>query len=405
MKNIILFDSEVRPHLLPLTFTRPVAELRVGILTIREKWEIWLDGNASFITEDYLSTKFSINISDDNYVIDGSVLPNEELCSRISDLGFNEALVKNGELIAARLGQEQFERVMREGEMSTLKETEIGVDFMQISRPWHLFTYNDKALRADFTFLTKNKKSQPISSTNQVLGKENIFLEAGAKVEFSILNATTGPIYIGKNAEIMEGCMVRGGLALCEGATVKMGAKLYGANTFGPYSKVGGEVGNSVILGYSNKGHDGYLGNSVLGEWCNLGADTNTSNLKNTYDEVRLWSYVENRFAHTKQNFLGLIMGDHSKSGINTMFNTGTVVGVATNIFGEGYPRNMIASFAWGGYSGFISHKFEKAIETAKIVTSRRNIAFTSDDEAILKHIFDASVAERSWEKVNSVKN
>ena len=405
MKNIILFDSEVRPHLLPLTLTRPVAELRVGILTIREKWEQWLDGNASFITEDYLSSKFTINISDDNYVIDGSVLPNEELCSRIADLSYNEALVKNGELIAARLGQEQFERVILEGEMSTLKETELDVDFMQISRPWHLFTYNDKALREDFAFLTKNRKSQPLSSTNQVLGKENIFLEQGAKVEFSILNATTGPIYIGKNAEIMEGCMVRGGLALCEGATVKMGAKLYGANTFGPYSKVGGEVGNSVILGYSNKGHDGYMGNSVLGEWCNLGADTNTSNLKNTYDEVRLWSYVEKRFAHTKQNFLGLIMGDHSKSGINTMFNTGTVVGVATNVFGEGYPRNMIASFAWGGYSGFISHKFEKAIETAKIVTSRRNIVFTSDDEAILKHIYDMSTSERSWEKAGLVKN
>ncbi len=399
MRNIILFDSEVRQHLLPLTFTRPVAELRIGITTIKEKWEQLLDGVASYITEDYLSTKFPISISDDNYVIDGSVIPTEALCSRIADLGYNEALVKNGELIAARLGEEQFERVILEGEMSSLEETEIDLEFVQISRPWHLFSYNDQVLRADFQWITKNRKSQTISPTNQVLGKENIFLEEGAKVECSILNATTGPIYIGKNAEIMEGCIVRGALALCEGATLKMGAKLYGANTFGPHCKVGGEVGNSILLGYSNKGHDGYLGNSVLGEWCNLGADTNTSNLKNTYDEVRLWSYVEKKFAHTGQNFLGLIMGDHSKSGINTMFNTGTVVGVAANIFGEGYPRNIIPSFSWGGYSGFITHKLDKAIATAKIVMSRRNINLTEEDEKILKHLYEISTPERSWEK------
>jgi UDP-N-acetylglucosamine diphosphorylase/glucosamine-1-phosphate N-acetyltransferase len=399
MKNIILFDSEVRQHLLPLTFTRPVADLRVGILTIREKWEQCLEGTASYITEGYLSTKFPINISDDNYIIDGSILPNDDLTSRIADLGYNEALVKNGELIAARVGEEQFERVILEGEMSSMNETEVTFDFTQISRPWHIFEYNDKALRADFQRLTKDRKSQPISATNQVLGKEHIFLEEGAKVECSILNATTGPIYIGKNAEIMEGCIVRGALALCEGAILKMGAKLYGANTFGPHCKVGGEVGNSVLLGYSNKGHDGYLGNSVLGEWCNLGADTNTSNLKNTYDEVRLWSYVSKRFVPTGQNFLGLIMGDHSKAGINSMFNTGTVVGVACNIFGEGYPRNIIPSFAWGGYSGFITHKFEKAIATAKIVTSRRNIVFTDGDEQILKHLYETSSSERSWDK------
>jgi UDP-N-acetylglucosamine diphosphorylase/glucosamine-1-phosphate N-acetyltransferase len=399
MRNIILFDSDTRQHLLPLTFTRPVADIRVGILTIREKWEQWLEGNASYITEDYLSTKFPINISDDNLVIDGSVLPDQALVSRINALGYNEALVKNGELIAARLGEDQFERVIMEGEMSALNESELDISLLQISRPWHIFTYNDAAIRSDFAMITNGRKSQPISKTNQIFGESQIFLEEGAKVECSVLNATTGPIYLGKNSEIMEGALVRGALALCEGAQIKMGAKLYGANTFGPYCKVGGEVGNSVLLGYSNKGHDGYLGNSVLGEWCNLGADTNISNLKNTYEPVRLWSYVEKRFAHTNQNFLGLIMGDHCKAGINTMFNTGTVVGVASNIFGEGYPRNYITSFAWGGYSGFITHKFEKAIETAKIVTNRRNIVFTQEDENILKHLYEISIPERTWEK------
>jgi UDP-N-acetylglucosamine diphosphorylase/glucosamine-1-phosphate N-acetyltransferase len=400
MKNIILFDSEVRPHLLPFTYTRPVAELRIGILTIREKWETWLEGFASFITEDYLSKKFPINISDDNYVIDGSVLPNEALCRRIAALDYNEAIVKDGELIAARLGEEQFERVILEGEMSTLKEQSLDLPIIQISRPWHLFTHNDIALRDDFALLTKGRKSKPLSATNTVLGDKNmIFLEEGAKVECAILNTTTGPIYVGKNAEIMEGCLVRGGLALCEGAQLKMGAKLYGANTFGPYSKVGGEVGNSIILGYSNKGHDGYMGNSVLGEWCNLGADTNTSNLKNTYDEVRLWSYVDKKFAHTGENFIGLMMGDHSKAGINTMFNTGTVVGVATNVFGEGYPRNLIASFAWGGYSGFISHKFEKAMQTATAVMARRKITLSTEDNDILKHLYEITAQERTWEK------
>jgi UDP-N-acetylglucosamine diphosphorylase/glucosamine-1-phosphate N-acetyltransferase len=399
MRNIILFDSDTRQHLLPLTFTRPVADIRVGILTIREKWEQWLEGNASYITEDYLSTKFPINISDDNLVIDGSVLPDQALVSRINALGYNEALVKNGELIAARLGEDQFERVIMEGEMSELNESELDISLLQISRPWHIFTFNDAAIRADFAMITNGRKSQPISKTNQIFGESQIFLEEGAKVECSVLNATTGPIYLGKNSEIMEGALIRGALALCEGAQIKMGAKLYGANTFGPYCKVGGEVGNSVLLGYSNKGHDGYLGNSVLGEWCNLGADTNISNLKNTYEPVRLWSYVEKRFAHTNQNFLGLIMGDHCKAGINTMFNTGTVIGVASNIFGEGYPRNYITSFAWGGYSGFITHKFEKAIETAKIVTNRRNIVFTQEDENILKHLYEISIPERTWEK------
>lgn len=400
MKNIILFDSsDTRNHLFPLTYTRPIAELRIGILTIREKWEHWLEGVASHITQDYLAEKYPINIADDNYIIDGSILPNEALCNLINDLEYNQALLHEGELVAARLDDIHLERL---GEMDAkdFNGVEVGVEFTQVSKVWHIFQHNHAELCLDFQQLTNGRLSQMLSKSNQVIGNpSNIFLEEGAKVECAILNVKDAPIYIGKNAEIMEGAMIRGGLALCENAQVKMGAKLYGANTIGPNCKVGGEVGNSVLLANSNKGHDGYLGNSVLGEWCNLGADTNTSNLKNTYEEVKLWSYVEQRFAKTGQQFLGLVMGDHSKAGINTMFNTGTVVGVATNVFGTGFPRNFIPSFAWGGHEGLISHRYEQAIKTATIVAARRNINLSDMDKSILQHIFDATKAERTWEK------
>jgi UDP-N-acetylglucosamine diphosphorylase/glucosamine-1-phosphate N-acetyltransferase len=400
MKNIILFDSsDVRNHLLPLTYTRPVSELRIGILTIKEKWELWLEGVASHITQDYLAEKFPINIADDNYIIDGSILPNELLCNLINDLEYNQALLYQGELVAARLDDVNLER-LGEMEAKDFNGVEINIPFTRIARVWHLFQHNATELSIDFQQLTNGRKSQPIPKSNQIIGNtSNLFLEEGAKVECAILNVTDAPIYIGKNAEIMEGAMIRGGLALCENAQVKMGAKLYGANTFGPNCKVGGEVGNSVLLANANKGHDGYLGNSVIGEWCNLGADTNTSNLKNTYEEVKLWSYVEQRFAKTGQQFLGLIMGDHSKAGINTMFNTGTVVGVATNVFGSGFPRNFLPSFAWGGHDGLITHRFEQAVKTAEIVVARRKINLSNIDKSILSHIFDATKGERTWEK------
>lgn len=398
MKNIILFDSDVRNHLLPLTYTRPVAELRCGILTIREKWEQWIDGTASFITQDYLVEKFPINIADDNFIIDGSVLPNTALCNLINDLEYNQALLHNGDLIAARLDDANFER-LAEMDVKDFNGIEINVPFTQISRPWHLFLNNDAEIKSDFQLLTAGRKSQPLSKTNQVIGDTSkIFLEEGAKVECSILNVTDAPIYIGKNAEIMEGCMIRSGLAVCEGAQVKMGTKIYGATTLGPNCKGGGEIGNSILLANSNKGHDGYLGNAVIGEWCNLGAGTNNSNLKNTYEPVKLWSYVEQKFVQSNQQFLGLIMGDYSKAGINSMFNTGTVVGVASNIFGTDFPRNFIPSFAWGGHQGFITHRFEQVVKTAEIVCARRNINFSNTDKSILQHIFDSTNQERTWE-------
>jgi len=400
MKNIILFDSETRDQLLPLTFTRPVCELRVGILTIREKWERVFRSKASFITQDYLGDKYPIAIGTDNYIINGSVLPTDALCREIDGLQNNEAILCKGDLIAARLNHAQFMNLMGEKDIDEIEGNEIEKpDFLKISHLWDIFKFNDAAIKSDFELLTAGRESQALSASNQVIGDlSQIFLEEGARVEGAILNTMSGPIYIGKDAEIMEGSLVRGSFALCEHSTLKMGAKIYGGTTIGPHSKVGGEVNNAVIIGYSNKAHDGFLGASVIGEWCNMGADTNTSNLKNNYEEVKLWDYSKQAFRKTGVQFLGLIMGDHSKCGINTMFNTGTVVGVSANLFGPGMPRNFIPSFSWGSTAGYVTYKLEKAFETAQRVMERRNIDLSAEDREILKHVYDQTAAFRTWE-------
>ena len=402
MKNIILFDSDIRDQLLPITYTRPVCELRIGILTIREKWEHWLKGRVSYITQDYLSEKYPISIASDNLVINGAVLPDTQLCQLIQNLKFNEALLKNGELIAARLDERQFYNLMEDNDIEELEgfELEESTKLLAINHVWDIFSFNDSAMRSDFDVLTKGRTSAPLSKTNQLLGDASqLFIEEGATIECSILNTKTGPIYIGKNAEVMEGCVIRGGLALCEGSILKIGSKIYGDTTIGPFSKVGGEVNNSVIIGHSNKAHEGYLGNSVLGEWCNIGADTNTSNLKNNYEPVKLWDYTKDSFVKTGMQFLGLIMGDHSKCAINTMFNTGTVVGVSANIYGAGFPRNFIPSFTWGGTGGLETYPFNKAIDTMERVLARRQMLVSKEDRDILKFIFDYSARYRSWER------
>jgi UDP-N-acetylglucosamine diphosphorylase/glucosamine-1-phosphate N-acetyltransferase len=401
MANIILFDNDTREHLLPFTFTRPVCELRIGILTIREKWQRWLNAPTFYITQDYLAGKYGIEYADENYLINGSVLPSEQLCHLIKQMEVGEAFLSaEEELIAAKLDGDQMDQLVHDEDFGDLKAFDLeNTEYLKIKRLWDIYRLNDQALREDFKLLTQGRQSQPLSATNRTAGEEHIFLEEGAKVEFATLNATTGPIYVGKNAEIMEGSLVRGGLGLCEGAILKMGAKIYGATTIGPYSKVGGEVNNSVIIGYSNKGHDGFLGNSVLGEWVNIGADTNTSNLKNSYDEVKLWDYLENRFVPTGQQFCGLFMGDHSKCGINTMFNTGTVVGVCANIFGDGFPRNFIPSFAWGGAAGFQTFRIEKAYDMVERVMARRNQTFDVQDRLILLRVYEESQKYRVWEK------
>ena len=382
--NYILFDGPSRNQLLPFTYTRPVADIRVGILTIREKWEYYLQATTTTITEDYLSKKWPMVEMEVNVMINASFCPNEALVEKIKDLKKNQAIFKDEEVIAFFTEEDQ-----EEIDLSTFEAIEFQEALITIEHTWDIFSKNAEAITQDFNLLTKGRDSQKISKTNNIIAPENIFLEEGAKMEFATLNASSGPIYIGKNAEIMEGSVVRGPLALCDHATLKLATKIYGATTVGPHSKVGGEVNNSVLFGYSNKGHDGFLGNAVIGEWCNLGADTNNSNLKNNYAEVRLWDYETEGFAKTGLQFCGLMMGDHSKCGINTMFNTGTVVGVNANIFGSGFPRNFVPSYSWGGHGGFTTYLTKKAFEVCKVVMSRRTIEFTAIDQAILEHVFE----------------
>lgn len=403
MKNIILFDDDNWVGLLPLTFTKPICELRVGILTIREKWQHYLDAEASFITQEFLSEKYPLSIQEDNIIINSTILPNEDLVAMIKDLKPNQALVDGDELLAARLDRHQFDLLQEDSVVDELTGLDISSsDYAKdrIVRPYDIFTLNGSEIRKDWELITKGRTSQSIPETNRVIGDaKDIFVEEGARMECTILNASNGPIYIGKDAEIMEGSVVRGPFAMCDHAVVKMSAKIYGDTTLGPYVKVGGEVQNTVFIGYSNKGHDGYLGNSVIGEWCNLGADTNSSNLKNNYAAVRVWSYEDMRFVDSGLQFCGLIMGDHSKCGINTMFNTGSVVGVSANIFGSGFPRTFIPSFSWGGASGMMTYKVEKSIEVAEKVMARRNITLTEADKGILRYISESTVQHRPWEK------
>jgi UDP-N-acetylglucosamine diphosphorylase/glucosamine-1-phosphate N-acetyltransferase len=375
--NSILFD-DCRSDLLPLTYTKPVCELRVGILTVREKWEILSGLSFSFKTEEYLQKKYPLVLDDENLFINGSILPNKDITAAIEKLKIDQCLVKDAVVIAYKTTHDK----RPENEIEYLES------ISQINRCWNIFSLNETEISSDFQMITKNRKSQEISKTNTIIGENNIFIEQGAKVECSILNAQSGFIYIGKNAEVMEGSMVRGPLAMCQNSVLKMGTKIYGATTLGPFCKVGGEVSNSVFQGFSNKGHDGFLGNSVIGEWCNLGADTNNSNLKNNYAEVKLWNYSKDRFEKTGLQFCGLIMGDHSKCGINTMFNTGTVVGISSNLFGPGFPRNFIPSFSWGGSGGYTTFNLDKVYEVSQKVMERRNIGLSSQDKEILSHVF-----------------
>jgi UDP-N-acetylglucosamine diphosphorylase/glucosamine-1-phosphate N-acetyltransferase len=387
--NYILFDSFGRDSLMPFTCTRPVADIRIGIMTIREKWEFFLKSSTSTLTQPHLSIKYPLVKETDNLLLNGSVLPTEKMINKINKLKPGQILASEDVIIAMRVEESQIDDFATQDVNDTIDFEE---DFVKLNENWEIFSLNPKAIEDDFALLTKGRISQPISKTNFINGDSKlIFLEEGAKVEFAFLNTNDGPIFVGKEAEIMEGSKVRGPFALCEHAQLKMDAKIYGGTTVGPYSKVGGEVSNSVIFGYTNKGHDGFLGNSVLGEWCNLGADTNTSNLKNTYEMVRLWSYDKETFVSTGLQFCGLIMGDHSKSGINTMFNTGTVVGVSCNLYGSGFQRNFIPSFSWGGPAGMKAYNLNKAIQVAKAVYKRRGKDFDQTEIEIFEFLSNGS--------------
>jgi len=386
--NVILFDDPtLRKALLPFTYTRPLSAIRVGILTIAEKWEKRLGTEVSYKTESYLQKKYPIVSTLNNLLINGAVCPDELLVDTVKSLPDGYYLVKGNFLIAARNPDD---------EMTTQNTLEYESQLTIIDHPWRVFRENADQLKRDFKLITHGRKSFPITDKHTaVYGEENIFAEEGVTILAAVLNAESGPIYLGKNSIIQEGVVIRGSFALCENAQINMGAKLRGDTTVGPFSKVGGEISNSVFFGNSNKAHDGYLGNSVIGEWCNLGAGTNSSNLKNNYDTVKLWSHAENSFKNTGLQFCGLMMGDHSKSGISTMFNTGTVVDVCANIFGGGLPPTYIPSFAWGGAHGFTIYKIEKALETINKVMSRRNADFSEDDKDILLHLFKETVNVR----------
>jgi UDP-N-acetylglucosamine diphosphorylase/glucosamine-1-phosphate N-acetyltransferase len=389
--NVILFDDPlIRLNLLPFTFMRPVAGIRIGILTIAEKWERWLNANVSFKTEEYLQAKFKLTSTADNLLINGALCPDQKLVDAIKTLPAGNYLVKDSVLLAANKPSQ---------EMSNTNTIEYVNDLTIIDKTWKIFSLNGKQLREDFPLVTKGRKSQPLKDKyTRVYGEENLFIEDGVDIKAAIINAENGPVYLGKNSIVQEGAIIRGAFSLGESGHINMGAKMRGDVSVGPFSKVGGEVSNSVFFGYSNKAHDGFVGCSVIGEWCNLGADTNTSNLKNNYDNVKLWNHARGEFEDTGLQFCGLMMGDHSKCSINTMFNTGTVVDVSANVFGEGFPRNYIPSFAWGGNSGMLTYKFDKAMETASRVMQRRSLTLNETEHSILKKVYEMTAFTRTWE-------
>jgi UDP-N-acetylglucosamine diphosphorylase/glucosamine-1-phosphate N-acetyltransferase len=393
--NYILFDTQKsRIRLLPLSYTRPVSEMRTGILTIREKWDKYLNAKCSYLTDNYLQEKFPPVFSSQNIYIDGTVLPNKLLVNEITNLKTGQALYADKHLIALKTDTEFTE--INENTDAGFEKISKSIVFSQINYPWDIFRLNGQEIEKDYLLITKNRNSAPISSTNRIIG-ENIFLEEGVEMEFATINAKNAYIYIGKNALIMEGALIRGSFALGKESVVKMGAKIYGPTTTGPACKIGGEINNSVIFANSNKGHEGFLGNSVLGEWCNIGANSDNSNLKNNYAEVKVWNYEKESFIRTGLQFCGLIMGDHSKCGINTMFNTGTVVGVNANIYGAGFPRNFVPSFSWGGALGFKEYQIKKAFEANDVVMKRRNKIFDEREQNILKEVFEISQKYRRF--------
>lgn len=397
--NIILFDGVERNQLLPLTFTRPIADMRCGIFTIKEKWQGESQRKVYVLTQDYLQPNQELLFGEENLYINAAFLPNKSFVEELMLINLNSVLYEGNNIIAIRSDKLFFTLKQLHAFADKCKDkVQIKGKHERISRMWDIFIYNGKEISKDIERMGLEANGEELSSNyNTLINPENIFVESGAKVQAAILNASEGPIYIGDDVEIMEGAILRGPIALCSHAQVKMGAKIYGNTTIGPHCKAGGEIQSTVMFGYSNKGHDGYLGNSVIGEWCNLGADTNTSNLKNNYSEVKVYDYNTQKMIATGQQFCGIFMGDHAKSGINTMFNTGTSVGVAANVFGGGFPDKMIPSFAWGGREGWETFAFDKACEAASRMMERRKIEFDDVQKSIFKHIFEETQAERNF--------
>ena len=388
--NTILFDGPERSQLLPFTYIRPVAELRIGIDTLREKWEAFLGQECSFATQNYLSSKYPLHNADLNYFINPTYIPTRSLAIQVKNLKENQVLIFDSNPVAFCTTNS-----ILPSDTSGFNEIDVEQELIQIKNCSDLFVHNAEVLAQDFKRLTKDRMSQVLGDTNRVINPEQVFVEPGARVSCAILNASEGPIYIGAEAQIMEGSMLRGPLAICENSVIKMGAKIYGGTTIGPNAKVGGELNNVLFLGNSNKGHDGFLGNAVIGEWCNIGAATDASNLKNNYSKIRIWNYVSENFAKTELQFCGLLMGDYSRCGIHSMFNTATVIGVNSNVFGTGFPRTFIPSYSYGGAQGFQTYAFAKAMESNNAMMERKGSKLTDHDIQILETIFDTTAVWR----------
>jgi len=394
--NIILFDDSTRYDLLPLTHTRPIADIRCGIMTMRERWEHFAGKPTGSLTEAYMQDVYPMNGANDNLFINGSIFATRELFAAISNLQPQERLVQDNLIIAARVNDDSITFSTKMPSPAQVKEIPYTGALKRLQHTWDIFSFNEEAIINDYALLTEGRTSQPVPHGVTVAGKGQLFIEEGAKLNIGcIINADCGPVYIGRKAELLEGVMMRGPIAVCESAVVKMGAKIYGGTTIGPGCKVGGEISNVVFFANSNKGHDGYLGNSVIGEWCNLGADTNCSNLKNNYDKIKIWDERNFKSVQTGLTFCGLIMGDHSKCGINTMFNTGTVAGVSANIYGGGFPEKFIPSFAWGGSDGMTTYKLERALETANRMMERRGRYLSPEEIKMYNHIFTLTQEQR----------
>ncbi|MCM1368980.1 MAG: glucose-1-phosphate thymidylyltransferase [Candidatus Amulumruptor caecigallinarius] len=394
--KIVLFDTrESYENLLPLSYTRPVAEFRIGIVSLREKWEHFLSGNYSYYPMEFLREKFPLNCDEDEEAlfIAGNKLPDKAIALEASQLKHGEALRDNGGVWAFRGSRREFER------LDPAAGRESANDSRRINYVYDVFGYNADEIVSDFLWLTRGRTGVAPDKSTVIIGEEKLrngvpalFIEKGAVVEGATINLKDGPVYIGKNARVMEGACLRGPLAICTEAKIKMGAKIYGGTTFGPFCKVGGEVDNTVMFGFSNKAHDGYLGNAVIGEWCNIGAGTNSSNLKNDYSKIRIWNYAQQRFMRTDLQFCGLIMADHSKAGINCMFNTATVVGVGVNFHGAGFPRTFIPSFSAGSpEAGFSDVPIDKFMQTASRVMGRRGLELTDIDRHIFEKIHESA--------------
>jgi len=394
--NYILFDDQhVRTSLLPLTFTRPVSEIRVGICTITQKWEQLLRSRISFLTEPYLQAKYpQVNTQNDVF-INGAICPDEALLAAVQSLEKGDRLMHGDILVAYR--PEELPETLTDIDQIPEIRVQTHLQHITIIRDLcDIYTSNGEQIRADFKRITAGRVSRPIADPHTALyNPGQIFIEEGVEMKACVLNAEGGPIYIGRNAQLHEGTVVRGPFALGEGSSLNMGSKIRPDTTIGPYCKVGGEVSNSVIFGHSNKSHDGFMGNSVLGEWCNLGADTNTSNMKNDYGPVKQWSYNEGGMRDTGRQFCGLVMGDHSKAGINTMFNTGSVVGVSCNVFGGEFPPKYVPSFSWGGAGGLEIYHLGKALEVADRAMQRRGLRLDERDRHILTTVFNLTHAQK----------